>query len=217
MRKKKLRWKYQKKDLSILDQLFGSDDEVIIASEKDAQVFVEAMENPPDPNEELKSASKSYLEEQFKRMNEEKIEELKKRIENAEKDINKWDRDIKHAEAKMKESKESLKVLETRLESMYPGDEPNGYVFYISEEQKVETGLDESTRSVADKIADIMKLKKDVLFDYLTGGYYKIKIAKKDDFRNEAQVFDKEILEKFQSIDIDGKISMTGIGNFNIS
>lgn len=202
------------KGLSILDQLFGSDDEVIIASEKDAQVFVEVIENPPAPNEELKSASKSYLEEQFKRMNEDKIEELKKRIENAEKDITKWDRDIKHAEAKMKESKESLKVLETRLESMYPGDEPNGYVFYISEEQKVETGLDESTRSVADKIADIMKLKKDVLFDYLTGGYYKIKIAKKDDFKNESQVFDKEILEKFQSIDIDGKITMTGIGNF---
>ena len=50
-------------------------------------------ENPPDPNEELKSASKSYLEEQFKRMNEEKIEELKKRIENAEKDINNAYRD----------------------------------------------------------------------------------------------------------------------------
>lgn len=192
--------------LDLLDQLFGSDDSEIT----DVETIVET-EKLSEPKEEIKSTS-SYLEEHFRKMNEEKIEELKKRIENAEKDINKWDRDIKHAENKLKESKENLKVLETRLESMYPGDEPNGYVFYISEEQKEETGLDESTRHIADKIADLMKLKKDVLFDYLTGGYYKIKIAKKDDFKNED--IDKEIIQKISSIDIDGKISMVGIGNF---
>jgi hypothetical protein len=202
------------KGLSILDQLFGSDDEIEITPEKGAEVFVEDIEIPTKPNEELKLSSNNYIEEQFKRMNEEKIEELKRRIENTKKDVIKWDRDIKHAESKMKESKENLKILESRLESIYPGDEPNGYVFYISEEQKLKTGLDESTRHIADKIADLMKLKKDVLFDYLTGGYYKIKIAKKDDMQNESPSIERDILEKLLSIDTDGKITMIENGNF---
>ena len=38
-------------------------------------------------------------------------------------------------------------VLESRLESMYPGDDPNGYIFYISEEQKrTDMILDDKTK-----------------------------------------------------------------------
>jgi len=203
---------------SILDALFSSEsdgesDDEIISTEKDAEVFFDAIENPAEPNENLKNAATSYMEEQFRKMNEDKINELKERISKKEEDISKYNRDISFAESKLKTTKEELGVLESRLDSMYPGDEPNGYAFYVSEEQKNETGLDESTRHIADKIADLMKLKKDVLFDYLTGGYYNIKIAPKDDFENENAI-ERDILEKVGSIDPSGKISMTGKGEF---
>ena len=206
------------KGLSILDSLFGDTDDSeegskIIESEKDAEVFFDAIENPADPNDNLKNAATSYMEEQFRKMNEDKINELKERISKKEEDVSKYNRDISFAESKLKTTKEELGVLESRLDSMYPGDEPNGFAFYISEEQKNETGLDETTRDIADKIADLMKLKKDVLFDYLTGGFYNIKIAQKDNFENEDDI-EKDILEKVASIDPEGKISMIGKGEF---
>ena len=132
---------------SILDALFSSEsdeelarefegesDEEIILSEKDAEIFIEAIENPPAPTEKLVEAAKSYyLETQFRKMNEEKIVELETRIVDTQMEISRCQIDIKQSESKLKEKTESLGVLETRLESMKPGDEPNGYVFYVSE------------------------------------------------------------------------------------
>jgi hypothetical protein len=197
------------KGASLLDSLFGSDEEETLdLTENDAQIFAEAIETPAEPNEKLKNAATSYMEEQFRKMNEEKVAELKKRISEKEFEIKNYQRDISTAETRLKKSQEDFGILETRLESMTPGDEPNGWVFYVSEEQKLETGLDESSKVIADKIADIMKLKKEVLFDYLTGGFYKIKIAKADDITNKDVELTKDILEKVESIDINGKISI---------
>jgi hypothetical protein len=201
--------------MSFLDDLLGSSNEVetLELSERDAEILIDAIENPAEPNEKLKKASESYLEEQFRKMNEEKVNELKSRITDTTKEIINHKREISQAESKLKLSSEQLGVLETRLESMTPGDEPNGYVFFVSEEQKNELGLDESTKHVADKIADLLGLKKDVLFEQLTGGFYKIRIAKKDDITAEKVEVTKEILEKM-SFDPMGKMSMETPGEF---
>jgi hypothetical protein len=201
--------------MSFLDDLLGSTNEVetLELSERDAEILIDAIENPAEPNEKLKKASESYLEEQFRKMNEEKVNELKSRITDTTKEIINHKREISQAESKLKLSSEQLGVLETRLESMTPGDEPNGYVFFVSEEQKNELGLDESTKHVADKIADLLGLKKDVLFEQLTGGFYKIRIAKKDDISTEKVEVTKEILEKM-SFDPMGKMSMETTGEF---
>ena len=207
------------KGMSILDSLFGDDTEIpesnedLGLTEKDIETIIEANENPPEPNEKLKNAATSYMEEQFRKMNEDKVKELKERISKKLEDVIKYNRDKSFAETKLEQTKEELSVLETRLESMTPGDDPNGFAFYVSEEQKSDTGLDESTRHVADKIAELMKLKKDVLFDHLTSGYYTIKIAPKDDFENVEDI-EKDILSKVASIDVLGNISMTENGTF---
>lgn len=196
--------------LSILDQLFGSDEdetlsEILFKSETDEELKRE-LEGESD--EEIKSESLSYMEESFRKMNEGKVIELKSRIEDKQKEIVQCNREISQSEKKLKESTEQLGVLETRLETMSLGDEPNGFVFYVSEEQKNETGLDETTKAIADKIADLMSLKKDVLFDYLTGGFYKIKIAKKDDITNQDFQLDKEAYEKISTLDVTGKMTV---------
>ena len=217
------------KGLSILDQLFSDDEveefdedhalsEVMNGmlddlSEDDVKLIVETSENPPAPTEKLVEAAKSYyLETQFRKMNEEKIVELETRIVDTQMEISRCQMDIKQSESKLKEKTESLGVLETRLESMKPGDEPNGYVFYVSEELKNIEGLDETETNIANKIADIMKLKKDVLVKMLTEGYYKIKIAKKEDITNQDFELDKEVYQKILSIDSIGKFSITDEG-----
>jgi hypothetical protein len=139
--------------------------------------------------------------------------ELEYRIEETQKEVIRYRSDAKMAEKKAEEKSEALEVLESRLESMKPGEEPNGYVFCVSEEIKDMESLDENESKVAAKIAEIMHLKLDVLTGMLTEGYYKIKIAKKDDITADKVEVTKDILEKM-SFDPMGKMTMEVDGEF---
>ena len=215
------------KSLSLLDDLFGSDEEewdedhalsevmnsmLDDLSEEDVKTIIESNENPAEPNDKLKEATESYMEQQFRKMNEAKIIELEYRIEETQKEIIRYKNDAKQAESKAEEKVEALGILETRLETMKPGEEPNGYVFFVSEEMKDMEELDETEAKVAAKIADIMKLKKDVLVKMLTEGYYKIKIAKADDITNQDFELEKEVYQKIATLDIEGKMKLTEEG-----
>ena len=210
------------KGMSFLDDLLSGSNEVetLELSEKDAEIFVEAIENPAEPNEKLIKASESYLEQQFRKMNEDKVNELKKRIEDAEKESARLRREISMNETKLKKQTEDLGVLETRLDSFNANDESLGYVFFVSEEQKAEEiGLTEENRAMADKIADIVGLKKDVLFKMLTEGYYKIRIAERSDMTAEKVKVTNEVLEKMKSLvngdtSLEAKVTMTEPGQF---
>jgi len=210
------------KGASLLDDLFGGSDDVetLVLSEEDAKIFVETIENPPAPNENLKNAAQSYMEEQFRKMNEDKVAELKKRIEDGEKESERLRREISMAESKLKKQVDDLKILETRLDSFSDNEESTGYVFYVSEEQKPEDiGLTEENRAMADKIADIVGLKKEALFKLLTEGYYKIRIAEKSDISAEKVKMTADILEKMKSLvngdeSLEAKVTMTEPGHF---
>jgi hypothetical protein len=212
------------KGLSVLDQLFAEEEKVdkvtSILDElfPDDETETNELETIEEVKEEPKSESLSYMEDSFRKMNESKVKELESRIEEKTKEINKFNIDIKQAETKLQETEEQLGVLQTRLETMTPGDEPNGYVFLVSDEQKLEIGLDESTKDIADKIADIMKLKKDVLFKYLTGGYYNISIGKKDDITSEIDEKDlvELVSEKVLVIDPKGKFTFEKVNDRTI-
>jgi hypothetical protein len=172
--------KLSSKGLSVLDSLFTDDNDYDEVEDDEEIVDENVVEVENVDTTETKSESVSYLEESFKKMNENKVNELKERINEANVEIKKSEFEMKSAENKIKKLQENLNVLETRLDNMGLTEPANGYVFFVSEEKKHETGLDESTKHIADKIADIMKLKKDVLFDMLTEGYHLIKLAKKN-------------------------------------
>lgn len=215
------------KGLSLLDQLFSDDDEEFDEdhalsevmnsmlddlSEDDVKTIIEANENPAEPNENLKVAAESYMEQQFRKMNEAKIIELEYRIEETQKEIIRYKSEAEQAEGKVQEKSEALGVLETRLETMKPGDEPNGYVFFVSEEIKDMDSLSEEETKIALRISDIMKLKGDVIVKMLTEGYYKIKIAKSDNISNQDFELEKEIYNKIMTLDIDGKMKISEEG-----
>ena len=83
---------------------------------------------------------------------------------------------------------------------MKPVDEPNGLVFFVSEEIKDLESLSEDETKIVYKISDIMKLKGDVVVKMLTDGYYKIKIAKKDDISNKDFEMEEIIYQKIINI-----------------
>ena len=177
-------------------------------SEEDIKTIIEANENPPVPNDKLKVAAETYMEQEFRKMNEAKIIELEYRIEEVQKEIIRYKNEAQQAEKKSEEKVEALAILETRLETMKPVQEPNGYVFFVSEEQKDVESLSEEETKIALKISDIMKLKGEVLLNMLTGGYYKIKIVKADDITNQDFELEKEVYQKMMTLGIDAKISI---------
>jgi hypothetical protein len=199
-----------------LEREFEGESDEITLSEKDSEILIDSVENSKEPNDSLKSAAQSYLEESFMKMNEDKIKELKDRIENNQKEILRVKSEIKQSESKLKKVIEDTSVLETRLENMSGFDEANGWVFNVSDEQKPEDiGLSEDNRNVADKIADIMGLKKDVLFNMLTEGFYKIRIAPNDNFNGSDFEMNREVIEKLKAIDLLGDFKSTeNLGEF---
>jgi DNA repair exonuclease SbcCD ATPase subunit len=193
------------KGLSALDALLSFDDEEEEEAEEEEEE-AEEDQDQEDTNDAPEQSHSEYLQDMFKKMNEDKERELKNRIEEKLKDIKKADMDISMAEKKKAEGTEQLRVLESRLESLKPQEEPNGIVFHVSEEIKPETGLDESTRHVADKIADLLNLKKDVLFAQLTEGYYVIKMIKAN--KNSFQV---RVKQKTAAVMMPGNAAGTTI------
>lgn len=192
------------KGLSILDQLLsGSDTDETEVEE----TIEEVVETPVVEVEE-----EDYMAKQFRLMNEAKVVELQERIENSQKDIRKYNMDIKNAETNLKKVTDGLGVLESRLESLTPFDDANGYVFFISEEKKNIEGLNEDELKITNRIADLMNLKKDVLVKHLTEGFYTIKIAKKDDF--EDKTIDREIYKTIIELDVMGKTSVIDSNEF---
>lgn len=216
------------KGMSFLDQLFGSDDDKL--SEKDSKILVDGIENPDEPNEALKEAAAkwvdkiinlaneeekplSHMEQEFKRLNDEKIEELKNKVERKEDEIKKYNLNLKNIEVSIEKAKKDLDDLKNRLELIYSGDEPNGFVFYVSEAKKrTDIVMDDNIKVVVSKIGKLMGIKEKVLFDFLTGVFYNIKIARKNDFENTS--IDVNIIDKVKTIDINAKLAQVDINEF---
>ena len=183
------------KGLSFLDMLLSEENET------------ETEEPVVEPAKE-----ETYLEKQFRLMNEGKVNELKERIEKTEAEIKRYASEAKHAEANAEKSTEALSILETRLESLVPNATPNGYAFLVSDEQTSDITLDANGEQLVEKISSLLKIKKDKLSKYLTEGHYKISIAKKDNFEDKKVT--KEIYKLIQSVDLLGKFTVTADGEF---
>ena len=214
------------KGMSLLDDLFNnsSDSERLDLSDNTEIPDNAEIKISEELNEKVEVAkveiANSYIMDSFKEMNKEKINEIKKRIRDNELDSVRLKSQITQYETKLKEINKNLEVLETRLDSFNSNDELNGYVFNVSEEKKEEVGLTEENREMADKIADIIGLRKEALFNMLTQGYYKICVAKKSDIKNEkVNIIPRDVLEKISSITIsdpnkNAKITMINNGEF---
>ena len=95
---------------------------------------------------------------------------------------------------------------------MVPNATPNGYAFLVSDEQTNDITLDANAEKLVDKISSLLKLKRDKLVKYLTEGYYKISIAKKDNFDDKKVT--REIYQLIQSVDLLGKFTILSDGEF---
>lgn len=185
---------------SLLDSLFGDSPESETTNETTEMVVVE--EKPTE------TYSQQMIRESFEAMNAEKIVELSDRIEKKEKDIKKYQLDIRQADSNLKSATDDIKVLHSRLDSLKPAESPNDYVFFVSTENTTGVVLDQALQDVVKQISPLLKLKEDKVIEFLTKGYYTIKIAKKGDISNDTIQVEKEIYSKINKLDVTGKVTM---------
>jgi len=154
------------KTINKLDFLFSDDEyenEVDETNEKQEEV--------------ISSKPLFYEEEMFKKLEEDKKKELNTRIENKTKEIQKAKNEINTITKRLNTYVEELKNLNSRLEAMVEIAEPNGYIFFVSEEIKSDMDINELEIKFIDKICDLLKVDKNALIDKVSGGYYKISIS----------------------------------------
>ena len=190
---------------SLLDSLFGD--------EPKSEV-VETTEQATEEVKVVETYAQQMMRESFEAMNAEKLKELTERIEKKEKDINKYKLDIRQSESNLKTASDDVRVLYTRLDSLKTADSPNGFIFYVSPENTSGVVVDQALQTVVKQIAPLLKLNEEKVIEFLTKGFFTIKIAKKGDLTNENVSVDKEIYEKITKIDATGKVTMVGATEF---
>lgn len=192
---------------SFLDQLLSNSSEKVEIVEEETE---DVLEDPKDvPVEE--PAKPSYLEESFKKMNEQKVTELKSRIEEAEKNINKFKRDITQSERSISSESDRLTVLQTRLETFNVKDESIGYFFQVSDAKQSERELNDVEKALLSDVAKIIKADENMLTKLLSDTMFVIKLGKKDNF--EEKTISKEAFERLKKIDSNGTITLNSDGD----
>lgn len=188
-----------KETLNKLDFLFTEED-------VEDTIEEESIENEEEDITTPKSMS--YEEELFKKMEEDKKKELNTRIDNKTKEIRKTKSELDTINSKLNTYEEELKILNSRLESMTTTIEPNGYIFFISEEVKSDIDFKDLEIDFIDKLCKVLNVKKDVLINKLTGGYYKISISDENDISKIKPT--NELYNRILQIDPLCKLSVDG-------
>jgi len=182
-----------KKQKSFLDDLLND-------IEEDSNSVEEIKEDIVKEKEDIKPIS--HLQETFEKIKLEKAQSLKDRIEKSKNDMHKAYHELENSQSKFDKLKDDIQLLEHRLDDMDIYEDKLNCYFFVSEQIKG-VDVDETTKSVVNRIAPIMQIKNvDKLLEFLSKGYFKIKISK---YSDKIEIEDKkeqiELIKKLQSVD----------------
>lgn len=161
---------YSKVD-SLLTSLFGDvyDEEPEVEKEEVVEV-VEVVEE--------KNESQKMLEESFKRMKEEKVNELKNRLDQQQIELKRYLFEKSQAENKIETAKTDIRVLESRLESLQPPVEPNGYFFFVSERLNERITLENNVAElIKSKVSKVKGINVDAFMKLFEQGEYQVRLG----------------------------------------
>jgi hypothetical protein len=163
------------------------------------------------------NTSKNQIEDSFKKMKEDKLNELKSKKSKKEEELSKFAFQLSSLEKNIEEAKSDLKLLEDRINDIQPIEPPNGYYFNVSEKQNETVILEPEIESIIkDKVSKVKGINVEAFMKLFTSGEYHIKIATKGE--NGFQIVDdyqkipSDVLDKLSnlnlSIDVDKMVYM---------
>jgi len=122
--------------------------------------------------------SKKMMEESFKKMKQEKIDELSREITHQSSELKKFEYEKAQTETKIERAKEEIRLAESRLDKIKPAEEPNGYLFFVSEQLNEKTTLDEATaKLILSKISKVKSINAQAFMKLFDQGEYNIKLG----------------------------------------
>lgn len=189
--------------LSSFDEGDQSLAEILFSSETDEEI---KREFEGESDEEIKSDAQKAMEESFAKMKEEKLNELKNRLDQQTQELKRYQYEKAQAEGKIETAKTDIRVLESRIESLQPPIEPNGYYFFVSEQLNDKSTLDETTaKLIYDKISKLKSINADAFMKLFEAGEYQVRLgAKSMDALSE--------ITDYNSLPDDIKISLQKVG-----
>jgi hypothetical protein len=189
--------------LSMFDEGEQSLAETLLSSENGEEIN---REFEGESDEEIKSDAQKAMEESFAKMKEEKLNELKNRLDQQTQELKRYQYEKVQAEGKIETAKTDIRVLESRIDSLQPPTEPNGYYFFVSEQLNEKIVLDEATaKLIYDKVSKLKSINADAFMKLFEAGEYQIRIgAKSIDVLAE--------ITDYNSLPDDIKLSLQKIG-----
>lgn len=168
----------QSSKLNDLLSIFG--EESLSETSETNEELIRELEGERD--EEIKSESQKAMEESFKKMKEEKVVELKKRLEHQEEELKKFLYEKSQAENRIETAKKEIGVLESRIDSLQPIPDPNGYYFFVSERMNEKITLDEQTAKIIfDKVSKVKGINPEAFMKLFEQGEFQIRLGHKVD------------------------------------
>ena len=167
----------QKNKINQFLDIFGDEE---VKEETKEKIKIEKKETVVSEEIKKTTSSQEILNAGFAKMKEDKIKELQKRLEDNEKQRISIKNNLNQYQRSLNEVESDISLTHTRLKTMIPKKDLNGYIFHISEEIKTDVKLDENLKTVVEKISPLLKLKSDAVIDYLTRGKYFIRLSRLD-------------------------------------
>jgi len=164
---------YSKVD-DMLSSLFEEEDNY-------EDVTIEELEVVPTKVEigQTQTESQKSLEASFNKMKEEKFAELQDRSEFQLKEIKRFEFEKAQAEKKLETAKEEIKILESRMDSLKPVGDPNGYYFYVSEQLNEKVVLEESIALIIrEKLSKVKSINVEGFMKLFEQGEFNINLGK---------------------------------------
>ena len=212
----------QNSKLDALFSLFEEESvaEILFKSESDEEL---SRELEGESEVDTKTDTQKALEESFKKMKEEKVLELQKRINQQEDELKRFNYEKLQAESKIEGAEKEIGVLSTRLDSLKPSADANGYYFFVSERLNEKISLEDDVANlIREKVSKVKSINVEAFMKLFEAGEYDIKLGTKSsgilsevtDYEGLSNDIKSSIKNIGASI-IDKKLSYTGEMNWH--
>lgn len=154
-------------------ELLFADEEDFTESVTDIQEFVETR---LEDNNVIDTTS--FIEDQFKTLKVEKLNELRKNLDKKKSELTKFDYQLESTKQNIENLKSEIKLIEDRIDDIQPIAPPNGYYFNVSERQNETITLEpEIERIIKDKVSKVRGINAENFMKLFTDGEFHIKLG----------------------------------------
>ena len=164
-----------------------------------------------------KTESQKIMEESFKKLKDEKLKELQSRLEYQKSELKKHEYEKIMAEKKIDTVNTEIKVLGSRIDSLMPKSEPNGYYFSLSERLNEKVTLeDDVAQLIRDKVSKVKSINVDAFMKLFEAGEFNLKLGIKNEIMTEVVDYNnlpeniKKSLSEIGFTLVDDKLSYLG-------